>query len=136
MGPALYMVAATHAGCHRVIGEAMCIVGMGLMGTTSAGIRLVIFDVAPNYAGFLAAFCETGGHIGTLFLPPLINKIVPNVSGKLFFSIFVFIQLLGYFGGVSTALLDVFHYNDCGKSYICANLQGRFKVLESTSATS
>jgi hypothetical protein len=113
----------------------MCIVGMGLMGVTTAGIRLVIFDLSPNYVGFLAAFCETGGHIGTFFLPPLINKIVPNVSGKLVFSCFVFIQLLGDYGGVSTALLDVFHYNDCGKSYICANLQGRVKVLESTSAT-
>lgn len=51
IGPGVFLVLASYAGCNRAAVIAMFTIGMGLMGTFYSGIKANSLDIAPNYAG-------------------------------------------------------------------------------------
>lgn len=64
IGPAIFIVLASYAGCQRFIVVAMFTIGMGLMGTFYSGIKANSLDLAPNYAGVVLAISNGTGSLG------------------------------------------------------------------------
>lgn len=58
IGPGIFLVIASYAGCNRTAVVAMLILGMGLMGTFYSGIKANSLDIAPNYAGVIMGFVK------------------------------------------------------------------------------
>lgn len=54
-GPAVFILAASYAGCNRTLTVAFFIVAMGFMGAYYAGMKVNALDLSPNYAGPLMA---------------------------------------------------------------------------------
>lgn len=55
IGPAIFIIFASYAGCNRGLVVAMFTLGMGFMGTFYSGIKANAIDLAPNYAGVIMA---------------------------------------------------------------------------------
>lgn len=55
IGPAIFIILASYAGCNRGLVVAMFTLGMGFMGTFYSGIKANAIDLAPNYAGIIMA---------------------------------------------------------------------------------
>ncbi|XP_068914586.1 putative inorganic phosphate cotransporter, partial [Tenebrio molitor] len=61
MGPSVYTLAASYAGCDRQLSVVMFIIATALMGSSLARFRLIILEISPNYSGSVAAFCNCIG---------------------------------------------------------------------------
>lgn len=79
-GPAIFMVAASYAGCDRVAVVALFTICMGLMGAFYAGMKLSPLDMSPNYSGTLMAITNGIGAITGVITPYLVGVMTPNVS--------------------------------------------------------
>jgi ACS family sodium-dependent inorganic phosphate cotransporter len=82
MGPAVYTLAASYAGCNRHLSVVMFIIATALMGSSLAGFRLIILEISPNYSGSVGAFCNSIGIILASFTPKFVAWVVPNVTRK------------------------------------------------------
>jgi ACS family sodium-dependent inorganic phosphate cotransporter len=82
MGPAVYTLSASYAGCDRQLSVVMFIIATALMGSSLTGFRLIILEISPNYSGSVAAFCNCIGIILVSFTPKFIAWVVPNVTRK------------------------------------------------------
>ncbi|KAH0816464.1 hypothetical protein GEV33_006327 [Tenebrio molitor] len=80
MGPAVYTLSASYAGCDRQLSVVMFIIATALMGSSLTGFRLIILEISPNYSGSVAAFCNCIGIILVSFTPKFIAWVVPNVT--------------------------------------------------------
>lgn len=58
IGPGVFLVIASYAGCNRGAVIAMFTIGMGFMGTFYSGIKANSLDIAPNYAGVIMGFVK------------------------------------------------------------------------------
>lgn len=58
IGPAIFIVLASYAGCNRMAVVAMFTLGMGFMGTFYSGLKANSLDIAPNYAGVVLAIAN------------------------------------------------------------------------------
>lgn len=74
------MVAASYAGCDRVVVVILFCICMGLMGTFYAGMKLTPLDMSPNYSGTLMAITNGIGSITGVITPYLVGVMTPNVS--------------------------------------------------------
>ncbi|XP_018804536.1 PREDICTED: putative inorganic phosphate cotransporter [Bactrocera latifrons] len=79
-GPAIFMVAASYAGCDRIAVVALFTICMGLMGAFYAGMKLTPLDMSPNYAGTLMAITNGIGAITGVVSPSLVGLMTPNAS--------------------------------------------------------
>lgn len=85
-GPAIFMVAASYAGCDQTAVVILFTICMGLMGAFYAGMKLSPLDMSPNYAGTLMAITNGIGAITGVITPFLVGVMTPNVS-NIFISI-------------------------------------------------
>jgi hypothetical protein len=136
MGPAVYMLTASYAGCHRALSEVLVMIALGLMGVTLAGCRLVVFDLSPNYAGFLVAFCNLPGFIASTFTPAVVHAFLPNVSGKLNVVLKIVVRLSGDCERVQADIFFLFSPISTRKFCLCCDLRRQIEEMESTGATS
>ncbi|XP_037805915.1 putative inorganic phosphate cotransporter [Lucilia sericata] len=79
-GPAIFMVAASYAGCDRVAVVVLFTICMGLMGAFYAGMKLSPLDMSPNYAGTLMAITNGIGAITGVITPYLVGVMTPNAT--------------------------------------------------------
>ncbi|KPU74301.1 uncharacterized protein Dana_GF27078 [Drosophila ananassae] len=79
-GPAIFMVAASYAGCDRLLVVILFTISMGLMGTYYAGMKLTPLDMSPNYAGTLMAITNGIGAITGVLSPYLVGVMTPNAN--------------------------------------------------------
>ncbi|XP_030383667.1 putative inorganic phosphate cotransporter [Scaptodrosophila lebanonensis] len=79
-GPAIFMVAASYAGCDRVVVVVLFTICMGLMGAYYAGMKLSPLDMSPNYAGTLMAITNGIGAITGVISPYLVGVMTPNAT--------------------------------------------------------
>ncbi|XP_017047798.2 sialin [Drosophila ficusphila] len=79
-GPAVFMVAASYAGCDRALVVTCFTICMGLMGTYYAGMKLTPLDLSPNYAGTLMAITNGIGALTGVISPYLVGVMTPNAS--------------------------------------------------------
>ncbi|XP_055920216.1 putative inorganic phosphate cotransporter isoform X2 [Eupeodes corollae] len=80
IGPAVFIVAASYAGCNRFLVVAFFTIAMGLMGTYYAGMKLNPIDLSPNYSGTLMAITNGIGSITGIITPYLVGVMTPNTT--------------------------------------------------------
>ncbi|XP_055916913.1 putative inorganic phosphate cotransporter isoform X2 [Eupeodes corollae] len=80
IGPAIFIVAASYAGCNRLAVVVCFTIAMGLMGTFYAGMKLNPLDLSPNYSGTLMAITNGIGSITGIITPYLVGVMTPNAT--------------------------------------------------------
>lgn len=78
MGPAIFIIAASYAGCDRVTVVILFAIGMGFMGTYYPGMKVNSLDLTPNYAGTVMAIVNGIGAISGIITPYLVGILTPN----------------------------------------------------------
>ncbi|XP_058791446.1 sialin-like [Phymastichus coffea] len=78
IGPAIFIVAASYAGCDRVMVVVMFTIGMTLMGTALPGIMVNVLDLSPNYAGTLMALTNGISALTGIVTPYIVGVLTPN----------------------------------------------------------
>ncbi|KAH8413264.1 hypothetical protein KR009_009278, partial [Drosophila setifemur] len=79
-GPAIFIVAASYAGCDRILVVILFTIAMGLMGTYYGGMKLSPLDMSPNYSGILMAITNGIGAITGVLAPYAVGLMTPNAS--------------------------------------------------------
>lgn len=79
VGPAIFIIAASYAGCDRVTVVAMFTLAMGFMGTFYPGMKVNPLDLSPNYAGILMAITNGIGACAGIIVPYVVGVMTPNV---------------------------------------------------------
>lgn len=72
-------LAASYAGCDKVLVVILFAVGMATMGFFYPSMRVNILDLSPNYAGPAMALVNGIGAISGILSPPVIGYLIPNV---------------------------------------------------------
>ncbi|XP_046394163.1 putative inorganic phosphate cotransporter isoform X1 [Ischnura elegans] len=80
IGPAIFLVAASYAGCNRKTVVVLFTLAMGLMGAYYPGVKINALDLSSNYAGLLMAISNGIGAITGIITPFLIGEIAANHS--------------------------------------------------------
>ncbi|KAK9693158.1 Major Facilitator Superfamily [Popillia japonica] len=80
IGPGIFMLAASYAGCNRTVVVAMFTVAMGFMGTFYCGMKVNALDLSPNYAGTLMALVNGIGAVSGIIIPYLIGALTEDQS--------------------------------------------------------
>ncbi|GJQ72216.1 hypothetical protein Trydic_g3307 [Trypoxylus dichotomus] len=75
IGPGIFMLAASYAGCDRNVVIAMFTIAMGCMGTFYCGMKVNALDLAPNYAGTLMAIVNGIGALSGIVTPYLVGAM-------------------------------------------------------------
>jgi len=78
IGPAVFLVLASYAGCNRTVVVAMFTLGMTFMGTFYSGIKANSLDLAPNYAGVVMAITNGFGGLTGVVGPYVVGLLTPN----------------------------------------------------------
>ncbi|XP_022184753.1 putative inorganic phosphate cotransporter isoform X3 [Nilaparvata lugens] len=78
VGPAFGILAATYAGCDKVLVATFFTVGMGLMGAFVPSLKVNALDLSPNYAGTTLALVGGIGAISGIITPYLVGVLTPN----------------------------------------------------------
>lgn len=78
--PAIFIVAASYAGCDKVAVVVLFTIAMGFMGTFYAGMKVNSLDLSPNYAGSLMAVTNGIGAITGIIAPYVVGVLTPHVS--------------------------------------------------------
>ncbi|XP_012271666.1 putative inorganic phosphate cotransporter isoform X2 [Orussus abietinus] len=78
IGPGLFIIAASYAGCDRVAVVAMFTVGMTLMGTFYPGMKVNALDLSPNYSGTLMAIVNGIGAFTGILTPYVVGVLTPD----------------------------------------------------------
>lgn len=81
VGPGIFIVAASYAGCDRGLVVALFTIAMGIMGTFYPGMKVNSLDLSPNYAGSLMALTNGIGAITGIVAPYVVGLMTPEVSG-------------------------------------------------------
>ncbi|XP_053961369.1 putative inorganic phosphate cotransporter [Anastrepha ludens] len=114
-GPAIFMVAASYAGCDRVTVVILFTIAMGLMGAFYAGMKLTPLDLSPNYAGTLMAITNGIGAVTGVISPSLVGLMTPNATlleWRLVFWVAFGVLVVTAFVYVIWASGEVQHFND------------------------
>lgn len=74
------MVAASYAGCDRLLLLNFFVVAVGIRGCLSSSLYVNPIDISPSYSGAIASVANgIGATIGVL-VPYVIGVLTPNVS--------------------------------------------------------
>lgn len=80
IGPGIFILAASYAGCDRTATVILFTVGMGFMGTFYCGMKVNALDLSPNYAGTLMAIVNGLGALSGIITPYLAGALTEDVS--------------------------------------------------------
>uniref|UniRef100_A0A6B2ED52 Putative permease of the major facilitator superfamily protein n=1 Tax=Phlebotomus kandelakii TaxID=1109342 RepID=A0A6B2ED52_9DIPT len=80
VGPAIFIVGASYAGCDRTTVVILFTIAMGIMGTFYPGMKVNPLDLSPNYAGTLMAITNGIGAITGILAPYVVGVMTPNRS--------------------------------------------------------
>lgn len=80
VGPGIFMVAASYAGCDRIVVVVLFTISMGIMGTFYPGMKVNSLDLSPNYAGSLMAITNGVGAITGILAPYVVGVLTPNAT--------------------------------------------------------
>ncbi|KAG8039041.1 hypothetical protein G9C98_003348 [Cotesia typhae] len=78
VGPGVFIVAASYAGCDGYTVVAMFTIGMTLMGTFYPGMKVNALDLSPNYSGTLMAVVNGVGAFTGIITPIVVGELTPN----------------------------------------------------------
>ncbi|XP_046628021.1 putative inorganic phosphate cotransporter [Neodiprion virginianus] len=77
-GPAVFLIAASYAGCDRILVVTLFTVGMGLMGLMYPSTMVNALDLSPNYSGTLMAMTTTVVAVAGVLAPYAVGVLTPN----------------------------------------------------------
>ncbi|KAH8377397.1 hypothetical protein KR093_005289 [Drosophila rubida] len=80
LGPGAFTVAASYAGCDKVLVIALFTIAMFLMGFYYAGQKLTPMDMSPSYAGTLMALSNGFGSFAGMLSPPIVSALTPHAT--------------------------------------------------------
>ena len=80
VGPAVFIVAASYAGCNRAAAVALFTIAMGTMGSYYCSMKVNALDLSPNYAGTLMAIVNGIGAFSGIITPYLVGALTQDVS--------------------------------------------------------
>nr|XP_022911240.1 putative inorganic phosphate cotransporter isoform X2 [Onthophagus taurus] len=80
IGPGIFIIGASYAGCDRVTVVLLFTIAMGFMGTFYCGMKVNALDLSPNYAGTLMAIVNGIGAISGMITPYLIGTLTEDHS--------------------------------------------------------
>ncbi|XP_011506437.1 PREDICTED: sialin-like isoform X2 [Ceratosolen solmsi marchali] len=115
VGPALFIVGASYAGCDRVYVVTMIALGMTLMGAALPSMKVNGLDLSPNYAGSLMALTNGIGAFTGIVTPYIVGVLTPNQTlseWRLVFWIICAVFLASNLVFVLWADGDVQYWND------------------------
>lgn len=115
IGPALFIVGASYAGCNRVLVVAMIALSMTLMGAALPSMKVNGLDLSPNYAGSLMALTNGIGAFTGIITPYIVGVLTPNQTlseWRLVFWIICAVFLVSNLIFVVWADGDVQYWND------------------------
>lgn len=115
MGPAIFIVLASYAGCERVIVVVYFILGMTLMGAYYPGMKVNILDLSPNYSGTVMGIVSGIGALSGIITPYLVGVLTPNqtlVEWRIVFWIVFVVFLITNIVYLFYASGDVQFWND------------------------
>ncbi|XP_044253195.1 sialin-like [Tribolium madens] len=78
MGPPIYMLTGSYAGCNRFAANIMFIISISLMAFSFLGLYLLPMDLSPNYTGFLTSLSNGLGSIAGIFIKHITAWVVPD----------------------------------------------------------
>ncbi|XP_044732430.1 putative inorganic phosphate cotransporter isoform X2 [Chrysoperla carnea] len=78
VGPAVFIIWASYAGCDRIMVVVLFTIGMGLMGAFYPGMKVNGLDLSPNYAGTVMAMVNGIGAFTGIITPYLVGLLTPN----------------------------------------------------------
>lgn len=82
--PALFVVAASYAGCDKLLVVLSFLLAMTFMGNYYPGMRVNVLDLSPNYAGTVISISNGVGSLSGVVVPTFIGIMTPNVIQTLF----------------------------------------------------
>lgn len=82
--PAIFYVAASYAGCDRILVVTLFTLGMTLTGTYYTSLRLNVLDLSPNYSGSIMALTNGLGAMSGVIAPTFAGMMTPDVSYEQF----------------------------------------------------
>lgn len=88
--PALFVVAASYAGCNKLLVVVSFVLAMAFMGNYYPGMRVNVLDLSPNYAGTIIAITNGAGSLSGVIVPTFIGYMTPNVILEMFTKKIVF----------------------------------------------
>ncbi|XP_058791949.1 putative inorganic phosphate cotransporter isoform X2 [Phymastichus coffea] len=78
VGPGLFVIAASYAGCDQTAVVVLMTVGMTLMGTFYPGMKVNALDLSPNYSGTLMAITNGIGAFTGILTPYIVGVLTPH----------------------------------------------------------
>lgn len=77
---AIFIVAASYAGCDRFLLSSFFFVAIGTRGFLSCSLYANPMDLSPNYSGAITSIANGIGAIIGVLVPYIIGLLTPNVS--------------------------------------------------------
>lgn len=82
IGPGVFIIAASYAGCDGYIVVTLFTIGMTLMGTFYPGMKVNALDLSPNYSGTLMAVVNGLGAFTGILTPLVVGELTPNSTNS------------------------------------------------------
>ncbi|KAJ8669762.1 hypothetical protein QAD02_001021 [Eretmocerus hayati] len=78
MGPGIFIVLASYAGCNRLLFNIFLTICITLRGCTYCSIMVNVLDLTPNYAGTLMGLVNGVSTLAGILSPYLVGVFTPN----------------------------------------------------------
>lgn len=78
MVPAIFIVAASYAGCDQTVAVTCFTIGLTAMGLMYSSMSVNPNDMSPNYAGTITAIANMFGTVAGILAPYVIGILTPN----------------------------------------------------------
>lgn len=80
--PGVGLLAATYAGCERVLVVALFCVGMGAMGPFYCSHKVNALDISPNFSGLVISIVNGLGAVSGIVSPDIVGLLIPDRTLK------------------------------------------------------
>ncbi|XP_014220844.1 putative inorganic phosphate cotransporter isoform X1 [Trichogramma pretiosum] len=78
IGPGIFIIGASYAGCDQMSVVVLFTIGMTLMGTFYPGMKVNALDLSPNFSGTLMAIVNGVASITGMVTPYIVGVMTPN----------------------------------------------------------
>ncbi|XP_014215960.1 putative inorganic phosphate cotransporter [Copidosoma floridanum] len=78
VGPAVFLIGASYAGCDRVAVVTAITAAMFLLGSSLPSVKVNVLDLTPNYAGSLMALTNCMASATGILTPYVVGLLTPN----------------------------------------------------------
>ncbi|KAK5641112.1 hypothetical protein RI129_009659 [Pyrocoelia pectoralis] len=78
IGPGIFILAASYAGCDRTLTVTFFTLGMAFMGCFYCGMKVNALDLSPNFAGTLMAIVNGLGALSGIITPYLVGALTED----------------------------------------------------------